>query len=236
MSTIALGHGSEWHLLRYLGYHRNELNRVVENETGTHDIRWLDFLFDARHKFLDAEWKGVDFLGPEHPAATAWRNYWPSSGNVQNWDAIGQARCAEEDQWLLVEAKGNLREIETACGAKEHGGLPKIRQAFERTQLAMGIPPSVDSWLAPYYQYANRLAALSFLLEQGISARLLFVYFLGDNTSFVSCPRTTSAWSERLDLVRTHLGLTGKSKLEGHVHHLFLPVCEPIVIANREVA
>ena len=30
MGKIGYTYGSEWHLLRYLGYHRNELNRQIE--------------------------------------------------------------------------------------------------------------------------------------------------------------------------------------------------------------
>jgi len=39
------GYGSECHLLRYLGRHRDRLNAEVCRETGGSDVRWLDFPF-----------------------------------------------------------------------------------------------------------------------------------------------------------------------------------------------
>lgn len=33
MGNMGYGYGSEFHLLRYLGYHRHQLNRAVEEQT-----------------------------------------------------------------------------------------------------------------------------------------------------------------------------------------------------------
>lgn len=65
MGDIGYGYGSEWHLLRYLGRHQNDLNREIEKESKLQalDARvmdWLDFLF-SNHWTLDGEWRKVDF-------------------------------------------------------------------------------------------------------------------------------------------------------------------------------
>jgi hypothetical protein len=67
MSDIALGYGSKWHLLRYLGYHRVALNRAVEDATGGRAVcGWLDTLVGANRHFLDVEWTGLE-IRPKSP-------------------------------------------------------------------------------------------------------------------------------------------------------------------------
>lgn len=50
MGKMGNGYGSEFHLLRYLGYHRQELNRAIEKETGGLVTEWLDFAFGRKGK------------------------------------------------------------------------------------------------------------------------------------------------------------------------------------------
>jgi hypothetical protein len=110
MGEIGYCYGSEWHLLRWLGRHRDELNKRVEAEIGADAVRWLDFHFDARKQpQFDREHEGLDFLPEESPARQAWMRYWPQSGRQQNWDAVGIATIQGADEWLLVEAKAQAR-------------------------------------------------------------------------------------------------------------------------------
>jgi len=162
MSKIGRGYGSEWHLLRHLGRHRAALNAAVLGKTGGEAVRWLDFPPGPDGEGPDAEWQGLDFLPPDSPAREAWREFWPQTGNAPNWDAVGQLTVADACEWLLVEAKAHTEELVTSCGAKQRGGLPQIRRALEETREAFGADSSAD-WLLPYYQHANRLAALYFL-------------------------------------------------------------------------
>src|ERR1041385_2985443 len=104
MSQIGFGYGSEWHLLRFLGRHRNELNSRTMQQTGGEAIEWWDFHFDRKERYRDAEWKGLDFI--DEPAVKKeWANFWPVAHQVQNWDAIGRLRKNGSSEWLLVEAK-----------------------------------------------------------------------------------------------------------------------------------
>src|SRR3954466_15611060 len=88
MSKIGYKCGSEWHLLRYLGYHRDALNQAVRQAIpGSADLAWLDWSFEQRigsidkapPRFLDVEFEGLDFLPPQDRArlGPALRDFWP---------------------------------------------------------------------------------------------------------------------------------------------------------------
>lgn len=234
MGIMGCGYGSEFHLLRYLGYHRRELNHVIEEKTGGRVLDWLDFSFDPKKSFpdLDVEWKGLDFLDSNASVISAWKKFWPQTGNVPNWDAVGLLQSGSQVECLLVEAKAHASEIKSECGASEHGGLPKIKEAFAGTINANSFNSTVKKWLGPYYQHANRLAHLHFLLKHNISARLIFIYFLADQwpeggnggKDPVICPASEQEWNLYLQRMYEHLGLTGPTKLEQRVHRLFLHV------------
>jgi hypothetical protein len=230
MAQMGIGYGSEFHLLRYLGYHRHELNRAVEGQTGGHVIDWLDFAFGTQGK-PDGEWKGVDFLESASDVKSAWLNFWPQTGNVPNWDAVGRLELHSGIEYLLIEAKAHVEELQSTCGANERGGLDKIRKALETTIQASGFTADVKDWLSPYYQYANRLAHLHFLITHHVPARLVFIYFCGDNWAdkrlngkSPECPRESNGWEAHLKKVHKHLHLSGHTQLEQRVHKLFLPV------------
>lgn len=47
MAEMALGYGSEYQLLRFLGHHRNFLNNEISEVLNTEEqIYWLDFPFN----------------------------------------------------------------------------------------------------------------------------------------------------------------------------------------------
>ena len=45
MGEMGLGYGSETHLLRFMGRHRDKLDELILEETGSQSIHWLDFKF-----------------------------------------------------------------------------------------------------------------------------------------------------------------------------------------------
>lgn len=224
-----MSYGSQWHLLRYLGYHRQKLNRLVGNAIGGEVVEWLDMRFNNSSDSIDREWRGLDFLNELHPVQKEWREFWPHSGNLHNWDAVGRTRIDGIEQWVLVEAKAHLDEMRSSCAAIEQDGgqRDQIRAAFAETKTSMKISPAQD-WLQPYYQYANRLSTLYFLTKHNIPARLLFVYFCGDKNPHGNCPTDKAGWQERLTEASTHLGLNGRSPYERKIHKLFLPVCPAV--------
>jgi hypothetical protein len=83
----------------------------------------------------------------------------------------------------------------------------------------------VTAWLEPYYQYANRIAVLSFLHSQKIAVRLLNIYFVGDisRKGWIS-PQTSDEWRPHLEQMESRLGLSSSVPF---VNRLFLSTTEP---------
>jgi hypothetical protein len=225
VGKIGDGYGSEWHLLRFLGRHREELNRRVIESVGCDRIEWLDFGFDARGNEGDSELRGIDFLNPGLALQRAWSDFWPQSGNVHNWDAIAKITCSGSDEWLLVEAKAHTGEVTSSCGATSESSITQIKRAFSETKRALAIPDRFD-WLHPYYQLCNRVAVLHFLRTQGIPARLLFIYFLGDTNPSreAECPKAPVQWQTVIDRELQHVGLNRPRPFSDRIHHIFLDV------------
>jgi hypothetical protein len=71
-----------------------------------------------------------------------------------------------------------------------------------------------------------------FLLEHDVPARLVFIYFCGDNWGGKTlssgkppnCPKKAQGWDAPLKVLDDRLGLNGQGKLEARVHSLFLRV------------
>ncbi len=217
-------------MLRMLGRHRAWFTQHVESTAGLKKITWHDFDFTAgvSKQHGDAELKGLNFLPIGHPARVEWKTWWPQTGNVHNWDAVGECRIDDSTNYLLVEAKANTAELRQSITAKSKdfgGGLELIEERLAETQQAIGLTvPKV--WTKPYYQYANRLALLHFLQQQGVSAHLILVYFKGDTNPKKICPANAAAWRPALDNMKKNLGLTGQSALEQRIHEVFVPVVE----------
>lgn len=235
MGKIGHGYGSEWHLLRYLGYHRLRLQEEILSKTGGDNIQWLDFRFSNINKSLnhDRELKGVEFL--DEYIKKLWRNYWPQTGNVQNWDAVGQLLTNDKREWLLVEAKSHVGELRSDCCAKSKS-RQKIIDAMEqamRSYHAEVIP--VEQWLSPYYQFCNRLAMLHFLnfeCDPTVSANLVMIYFYGDRVPYKECPNSPAEWKLFLGKLYQEVGLVKQSELMKRIHTIYLPV-NPNVVRAR---
>jgi hypothetical protein len=239
MGKIGFGYGSEWHLLRHLGYHRGYLSQKTLCVTGGHSMDWLDFDFSKENEPLkdDKEFLGLEFI-KNAPVQENWKSFWPQTGNSQNWDAVGKIHFGNHDEWLLVEAKGHIGEIKSKCGAKP-AGQQKIRSAFKETSQTFGNRSQpIENWLAPYYQYANRLAVLHFLMKEcspAVNARLLFIYFYGENRKDAICPQNEQGWQTEIQKMKAWLGIDENCELAQRVHYLFLPV-NPVGVGKRPIA
>ncbi len=145
---------------------------------------------------LDAEWENLDFLFQDDGSGLVdhahlqreWAEFWPQTGTRRNWDAVGILRYGSRTEWLLVEAKAHAEEMMTDCGAKG-AGRERIVRAFAQVGADLGVPDT-GTWTEDYYQYANRLATLWFLLKHGIAARLLYIYFTGERHDNRACPES----------------------------------------------
>jgi len=229
MGRIGFGYGSEWHLLRHLGYHREYLSLKTLNITGGNSIEWLDSNFSPRNEPLqdDKEFIGLEFIQNEQ-VKEKWRLFWAQRGNSQNWDAVGKIHFDNQDEWLLVEAKGYIGELNSSCGAENLESKRSIFSALQKTSQAFGNKSKpIENWLENYYQYANRLAVLHFLMNECaplVNVRLLFIYFYGENRENLECPQNKQEWLPAIQEMNDWLGVDKNCELAKRIHYLFLPV------------
>ena len=140
------------------------------------------------------------------------QDFWPANG--PQWDALGRT----SEQILLVEAKANVPEIISHCGATSDASLRRIKSSLKQTQAYLGGKCRMD-WTSGFYQYANRLAHLYFLRELNrLDAYLIFIYFLHDDTH-ISTSR--DEWAGALALQNNLMGL-GRHRLHEYVVELFI--------------
>lgn len=141
-------------------------------------------------------------------------SFWPSGG--PQWDALA---TTSRGDMLLIEAKAHTLELHSRCGARQ-GSLHLIQRSLGETGQFFGA--QTYSWLAPYYQYANRLAHL-YLLRQlnGLPTWLVLLYLVNDQE--MAGPTSVEAWRTALTAVHTHLNIS-PHKLAPFVIDLFVDV------------
>jgi hypothetical protein len=229
MARLNSEYGSELHLLRMLGRHREYFDEKVRHATGAGRIEWCDFPSGLMrqdsegHLLWDREWHHLNFLSDDDPARAAWDDAWPTHRPGPNWDAIGTLPYGSANEWLLVEAKANLEELFSSCAVKDADSVGLISRTLNRTKTTLGAP-EVSDWMQPYYQYCNRLAALQVLNGAGSSARLLYIYFCGDHNKGRTCPASEAEWTDALAARAQHVGLPDEHCLSDRIHNLFINV------------
>jgi len=174
MAEMKIGYGSEYQLLRYLGHHRNYLNKEIRKIIGEGEIQWFDYPIDTRHDSCDGELEGIECFKEQSNYSeieAEWEKFWPQRGSSQNWDGI----FVQNDVWYFVEAKAHLEEANQKCQAKNES-RKIIEKAFEKTS---GSSSLAKRWLnCDCYQLANRLAFIYFCINHKINASLLYINFI----------------------------------------------------------
>ena len=175
MAEMALGYGSEFQLLRYLGHHRNYLNDEIMKVIGNGQIEWLDYPIELKRDSQDGELCGIECfknLSNFREIQEKWKTYWPQRGNAHNWDGI----FIQNGIWYFVEAKAHIEEANQQCTAQNSESIETIIKAFEDT---CGNRLLAEQWQkSNCYQLANRLAFINFCEKVGIKAKLLYVSFI----------------------------------------------------------
>ncbi len=227
MGKMGYGHGSEFHLLRWMGRHRDKFNEEVCKVIGVkgQNVEWFDFEFDDKNFIPDGELKGLDFLNGdtrEGEALQAFKNgeySWPQTGQSMNWDAVGRIG----DAYILCEAKAHVEEVEKTHKVEKSRSVSQRRRAFEFAQKKFSASKAED-WMLNYYQMANRLYVLALLDECHIKAYLLNIYFCGDCRRGWNCPKTEDDWQEVIQDEMKKLGVVDSDFFQRRVKNLFLPV------------
>jgi hypothetical protein len=141
--------------------------------------------------------------------------FWPKNG--PQWDALG--RTSDGKAFILVEAKANVPELVSFCGAEYKKSLDTISASLAETRRWLNCRDPHIHWKYGFYQYANRLAHLYFLREKAQKeAYLVFLYFVGDSTHLST---SEEAWNFALELQKKLMGLP-KGSLTGKVVELFI--------------
>ena len=230
MARLNSEYGSELHLLRMLGRHRKSFDAQIQKATGCDSVDWLDFpsgdlrMNKEGEPNWDKEWLGLDFLPSSNPTAAMWKSAWPHHSGVHNRDAVARIKFGTSIEWLLIEAKANLQELRSDCGAKAADSLALIDMTMTKTKTALGVNEKHD-WLRGHYQFCNRVAVLDAMNNSGSPAHMVFVYFYGDiGDSGRTCPQERSDWQSALDHQDTHVGLPTSHRLEGRLHKLLVDV------------
>lgn len=231
MTRTGHGYGSDWHLLRYLGRHRETLDRLVARSCGGSDVEWLDYPFSDDPRWRDDRWRGLDFLPESNLARREWAKLWPRGGDAPTWDAVGRVKILGEEEWLLLDAKARLGELSGSCGTRGARNRRQIGSVFQVVKDDLGVPEDAD-WLEPYCEYCSRIALLHLLNTYGMASHLLFLYFTGDweGSSRRRCPRTAAGWTRSIAKLERHVMLPREHALSGRMHSVFLDV------AGREAA
>jgi hypothetical protein len=174
------------------------------------ELTWLSPLAeDSYREYWDK--RALTRLGLEHlsPDLAA---FWPSGG--PHWDALAIGRTPQSTFRLLIEAKSHIPEMSSHCTAKAATSVELITSSLKRAQAQLGLAEPFD-WMTKYYQYANRLAWLTWL-QSHVPTRLVNIYFTNDEHA----PTTSEEWLSELVLVKMRMGVT--ASIPG-AYDLFLP-------------
>jgi hypothetical protein len=166
-------------------------------------IEWLSPLAASGYlEYQDAFfWQAIG--QPELAAQAA--GWWPARGGPC-WDALALARRRGGTSTLvLVEAKAHVAEFgPAACGATDETSITKIRAAIERAREQLGSSASTDTWMADYYQLANRLTWALWLRDHQLDAVFAHVLFADDRSNI---PTTTDELRDAAHRAHTTLGV-----------------------------
>jgi len=225
MGKLGLGYGSEFHLLRFLGRHRNLLDKKILWSLGylNGHVEWLDYKFAPKMEIPDKEYVGIDFL-ESHPnylvIKESWKGYWPSTNRAQNWDAI----CKIKDEWILIEAKAHANEMISNSAASEKS-KDFITTSFNKLKRDIRVS-SKNDWNVKYYQKANRVLFLKFLLDNNIKARLLFIYFINgySRDGIQYGVKSIKEWSSLINEQNEYLGIKNNMYLKDKIVDLVINV------------
>lgn len=199
--------GSQRWLQRYVEHCPAALDEAI----GLGPLEWLSPLAnDAFAEYQDQAF--LDRLGIVLPTRSL-QSFWPTRGPV--WDGLAHAA---DGTCILVEARAHTAELASTCGATAATSLLAITSAFTEVKRTLGVDPDSD-WLTGYYQYANGLAHAYLLSEaNGISTRLVFLYFTGG--ADMAGPRSQDEWEVQAATVCEALGLV--DRLPEYVSNAYL--------------
>jgi len=208
--------GSQKWIQRLINEQPEQLNSQIRaklNLPKDEYIQWLSPLkTDKYSEYRDKEF--IDLLGVKLEKKSL-EDFWPRGG--PQWDALGKSRSG---RLFLVEAKSHIKELISTMKAKDKDSARRIRRNLQETKRFLGSNAEVD-WSCGFYQYVNRLAHLYILRQNGLSAHLLFIYFINDFE--MKGPPTIHEWKGAIELLHSYLGIR-RRKLQDLVADVFIDI------------
>lgn len=214
--------------------------RAVQPEGLKGSLKWIQLAVNSRaHSFerpiLDAlpnanriEWRSplksdqyaeyrdrafLEVLDLAHLAKPL-ADFWPVGG--PQWDALG---VTDAGQVIMVEAKAHIGEFCTPASQASAASLDRITTALAQAADAVGASKSEAArWHEKFYQYANRLAHLVWLRQQGVDAYLVMANFCGD--AEMPGDSTPQAWEAAYHVADYALGIPRRHSFSRYVHHV----------------
>ena len=146
------------------------------------------------------------------------RLFWPRNG--PRWDGLARSSSRK---FLLVEAKAYIEESVYFGSKARNVSRMKIDEALEESKQAYAAAANAN-WASPFYQYANRLAHLHFLVSKNkIDGYLIFLYFANAPDVPSSC--TAEQWEGATRLTEKCLGL-GRHVYRDRIATIVIDVAE----------
>lgn len=188
-----------------------ELNAPILAATGASAVEWRSPVrADAFAEYRDSDFLSLIGAGDLAPVL---RDFWPTRG--PQWDALG---VTNRGDILLVEAKAHVGEMLSPPTGATGEALQLIERALASCAAELSATPKA-SWSQCFYQYANRLAHLAFLRQQGRPAWLVLVSFVGDDE--MGGPRTPEAWAAAYSVMDHVMGLRARHRLSRWIVHAY---------------
>lgn len=208
-------HGSLKNLQLLINNNPDLIQREISDRLGnTTHIEWKSPLESDNF----AEYRDNDFLKRleiDDKITFPLNQFWPVRG--PQWDALGKSN----ETVFLIEAKANIPEMVSPSSKATNQSLELINKSFDEVKEYLNIRNEID-WSKTFYQYANRVAHLYFLIEKNkIDAHLIFIYFIKDKS--VNGTETIEEWKGAIKTMELYLGLS-HHKLKKYIHDIFIDI------------
>ena len=208
---MGIGYGSEWHLLRMLGHHRNyffdKLKEALSLESDS-EIDWPDYPTSDTRVSGDSEYVRLAFM-----------KFFPDIYPKIKMKEIGDAEFCKKIRWhwdgvfrvgktiYMVEAKARVSELKNDCTATDEKSIVEIKADLKETKEYFKIQ-SENDWVKGNYQLANRLAFVALMEKYDIDAKLVYVYFInGYDKKETNESVTREGWNDATKIERAEMGL-----------------------------
>lgn len=187
------------------------VNRRIRSSFGWSEAESIKWCSPAREDDY-AEYYDDEFLTclGISDLEVALADFWPKSG--PRWDGLA---CTDSGKLLLIEAKAYPEEAVDGSSGAGPRSLAKIKAALAEAQEAFGASREAN-WLAPFYQYANRLAHLHFLAgANSLDAYLVFLNFA--DAEDVPNPCSIEEWKGASRVIERCLGLPRRHRYSDRI-------------------